>query len=585
MCGIVGYKGNQKAIPVLLYGLKSLEYRGYDSAGIALKRDKNIEEYKAVGKVKNLEELIKDAKDSNLGIGHTRWATHGGVAKINARPHSVGNITLVHNGIIENYLELKEKLINEGYTFKSETDTEVLCALIDHLNKKNKDLVKTLGELYHGVKGSFAILVLNKDDNKLYAARWNSPLILASQNDEYFLASDICAILKYTNEYYILENGNIVCIDKEAKIFDEKLQKVSLKKQIYEGSIEDSQLNGYEHFMLKEIHEEPKVVDTILSYYIKDNKLINIPDLKKYKEIYIVGCGSAYNTGLISAKIYEKYLNIPVRSFLASEYRYQKHFYNKDTLVIFISQSGETADTLEALRITKKDGIDTLALVNTYASSIAREADKTLYLKCGVEIAVATTKAFTAQLVLLALVMLKIANKEENISDFLNLPELLNNLLKLDYKNYAKKIYQNNNAFFIGRQIDSGLCEEGALKLKEISYINCVSFPAGELKHGTISLIEKNTPVIAITSDESIMEKTISNIKEVKARDAYVLWITNEDLKADFYDDKIVIPKVSDIVQSILILLPLQYIAYEVALLKELPIDKPRNLAKSVTVE
>lgn len=586
MCGIVGYKGKKSAVSILLQGLKSLEYRGYDSAGIALKRNNKIDIYKEVGKVKNLEDSISSIEDALIGIGHTRWATHGGVTKINAHPHSIGDITIVHNGIIENYLTLKKDLISEGYIFKSDTDTEVLCALIDSLYKKNGDILKSLSQIFNIAKGSYAILVLNSKDDTLYAVRNNSPLILAEKNGEFYLASDICAILKYANEYYILNNGNIASIDDKLNIYDENLNIIKLKKQIYEGSIEDSKLNGYKHFMLKEINEEPTVVRNILNYYTDNNHFNNnMPNFKKYKEIYIVGCGSAYHTGLISAKIFEKYLNIPVRCFMASEYRYQKNFYSKNTLAIFISQSGETADTLEALKITKKDHIDTLAIVNTYMSSIAREADITLYLKCGVEISVATTKAFTAQLTILLLVMIKMLNKEEWLQEINELPKYLDELLKIDYKPFSNKIYKKDSAFFIGRQIDSGLCEEGALKLKEISYINCVSFPAGELKHGTISLIEKDTPVIAITSDENVIEKTISNIKEVAARGAHVIWITNKDIDADFYNQKIVIPKVSDFMQSILMLVPLQYIAYEVASLKHLPIDKPRNLAKSVTVE
>ena len=587
MCGIVGYKGHQNAIPVLISGLESLEYRGYDSAGIAFNDRNKIDIIKSIGKVSNLKAMITNEMNSNIGIAHTRWATHGGVTVQNAHPHKVGKITIVHNGIIENYLELKNDLVKKGYKFKSQTDTEVLCALIDSIYQDEKDVVKSLHIMAKKVIGSYALVVMCDDNlDILYAIRCNSPLIVAVKDNEYFLASDVPAILKYTNKYLLLDNNEIVKIDDKLTIYDKSLKEINKEINIFEGSATDAMKNGYKHYMLKEINEEPMVIKNILDYYITDGKLNeNMPKFKKYKRIFIVGCGSACYTADISKYLYEKYLDIPVTTYLASEYRYQKLFYDKDTLVIFISQSGETADTLEALRRTKNDGIDTLAIVNVVSSSIAREADMTLYIKAGVEIAVATTKAFTAQLAILALILIRMANMEEKIKYFYELEDKFKEILKMDFLKYAKKIYKHNNAFFIGRQLDYGLCEEGSLKLKEISYLNSAAFPSGELKHGTISLIEDETPVISIVSDESIMYKTISNIKEVRARGAYSLCLTNKNIDGDFYNDIIRISDIDEIVNAILLVLPLQLIAYNVALLKGENIDKPRNLAKSVTVE
>lgn len=587
MCGIVGYKGNQNCVPVLLNGLESLEYRGYDSAGIAFNCNKKVKILKNIGRVSNLKELITPEDAGITGIAHTRWATHGKVSVPNAHPHKVGKITIVHNGIIENYLELKEELIKDGYKFKSETDTEILCGLIDKLYSETNSVTKALSLMQKKVIGSYATLVLCDDDlNSLYATRYNSPLIVALKDDEYFLASDVPAILKYTNKYMLLDQNDIVEISDGIKVYDGDLNPITKEERIFEGNSNDAMKNGFEHFMLKEINEEPTVINNILSYYTTDGKFNNnMPKFKKYKKIFIVGCGSACYTADVSKYLFEKYLDIPVTTYLASEYRYQKLFYDKNTLCIFISQSGETADTLEALRKTKEDGVDTLAIVNVVESSIAREADTTLYIKAGVEIAVATTKAFTAQLCVLALLLLRMSNNEELLKYFSIVEEKLNDVLKLDFKKYAKKIYKSDSAFFIGRQIDFGLCEEGSLKLKEISYINSSAFPSGELKHGTISLIEENTPVMSIITDPTIMLKTISNVKEVHARGAYSLCITNKEFEGDFYDDKIILPDIHEIVNPILVVCSLQLIAYYAAYLRGYDIDKPRNLAKSVTVE
>ena len=583
MCGIVGYKGNQNSIPVLLNGLKSLEYRGYDSAGLAYINGGKITIKKAIGRVKNLENLVTSEDYGNIGIAHTRWATHGGVTDINAHPHKQGKITLVHNGIIENYKDLKE-IINVN--LKSETDTEILCGYINHLYNENHDMLKTLARLKNDIKGSYALAIINEDEpDTLYGVRKNVPLILAKKNNEYFLVSDMTAALKYTNKFYLLENDEIVKISDKEYIYDSNLNLLKKKLLTFEGTSNDVMKGDYPHFMLKEIHEEPIVINNILNHYITDGHFNeNMPEFKKYKNIYFVGCGSASYTADIAKKVFEEYANIKCEVFLASEFRYQKHFYDKNTLVVFISQSGETADTLEALRITKNDGIDTLAIVNVVGSSIAREAGKVLYIKAGTEIAVATTKAFTAQYLLLTLIALKMAGIND-LNDFYKVNEALDTVFAIDFQKYAEKIYTKKDAFFIGRGIDYGLCEEGSLKLKEISYINSSAFASGELKHGTISLIEKDTPVMGIITDDNLALKTISNIKEVHARGAYSLFITSLDIDGDFYDDKIKVPHINNYIDPILIVASLQLLAYNVALLKGEDIDKPRNLAKSVTVE
>ena len=583
MCGIVGYKGNQNSIPVLLNGLKSLEYRGYDSAGLAYINGGKITIKKAIGRVKNLENLVTSDDFGNIGIAHTRWATHGGVTDKNAHPHKQGKITLVHNGIIENYKELSEKIDTK---LLSETDTEILCAYINKLYNENHDMLKTLAKLKTDIKGSYALAIINEDEpDTLYGVRKNIPLILAKNDNEYFLVSDMTAALNYTNKFYLLENDEIVKISDKEYIYDSDLNLLKKELLTFEGTSNDVMLKGYPHFMLKEIHEEPTVINNILSYYLTDGKFNeNMPEFKKYKNIYFVGCGSASYTADIAKKVFENYANIKCEVFLASEFRYQKHFYDKDTLVVFISQSGETADTLEALRITKSDGIDTLAIVNVVGSSIDREAGKVLYIKAGTEIAVATTKAFTAQYLLLTLIALKMAGIND-LSKFYKINEALETVFAIDFQKYAEKIYTKKDAFFIGRGIDYGLCEEGSLKLKEISYINSSAFASGELKHGTISLIEKDTPVMGIITDDNLALKTISNIKEVHARGAYSLFITSLDIDGDFYDDKIKVPHINNYIDPILIVASLQLLAYNVALLKGEDIDKPRNLAKSVTVE
>lgn len=589
MCGITGYIGkNNNGIKVVIDGLESLEYRGYDSAGIAYIKDNKLNIIKEKGKIVNLKSNINFDILSNLAIGHTRWATHGEPSKTNSHPHTSGKFTIVHNGIIENYLELKEELLKNNYTFKSETDTEIACAYIDYIYSTEKDILKTLNKVTKIFRGSYALGIICLDDlNNLYALRKTSPLIIAKGDNENYIASDVPAILKYTNKYLLLDDNEIAKINEnEIIIYNDKLKVVNKDTLEFEGSYESSIKGGYEHFMLKEIHEEPTVIKNTIDNYL-DIDFKNLPNLSKYNKIHIVACGSAYHAGLVGKYLIEKYANIPVYVEIASEYRYMKNFYDKKTLIIFISQSGETADTLACIRKVKEDNIDTLSIVNVVGSSVARESKYVIYTKAGCEIAVATTKAYLTQVAVLSLLTIYLSNNltDELKEEINKLPNLLEDIINIDYKNIAKEIYKNKDVFFIGRGIDYSLCMEGALKLKEISYINAVAYQAGELKHGTISLIEKNTPVIAVSTDEYLMEKTISNIKEVKSRGAKVIFLTNKDIDSDFYDFKIQIPKLNEILQSILTIVPLQLLAYEVAKLNNCDIDKPRNLAKSVTVE
>lgn len=607
MCGIIGYAGKEKnAIHVLINGLKNLEYRGYDSAGIAIRENNHVEIVKREGKIVNLEKKIEGLKESTIGIGHTRWATHGGATTINSHPHRVGTVTLVHNGIIENYEKIKKDLIKEGYEFKSSTDTEVACALIDKLYKKTNDKLEALKEANHIINGSYAFAIMFDDDeNNLYAMRKDSPLIIGIGEGCNFLASDVPAILEFTNKYILLDKDEYAVVNNDkVVIYDENENMLTKEVLTYDGDKEVAMKAGYEHFMIKEINDEPIVFDNMFKQFDADN----IDDLKKsmpcfskYKKIDIIGCGSAYHAGLLGKSLIEEYADVLVNVEIASEYRYKKTFSDNDTLTILISQSGETADTLAALRKAKEKGIDTLGIVNTVSSSIAREADDVLYIKAGVEISVATTKAYSAQVLMLLLIALvigyenkKISKEEANnvISEIKKLPEYIKEVIskKSLCDDIAKSIYEKNNIFFIGRKVDYALCMEGSLKLKEISYIHSESYAAGELKHGTISLIEEGTPVIAIVTDEGIEEKTISNIKEVKARNAYVALITTDKIyekykTSDFYDKKIVLENKNNYINSLLVATILQLLAYQVAYLRGEAIDKPRNLAKSVTVE
>ncbi len=590
MCGIIGYNGKKNAIPILIEGLKKLEYRGYDSSGIAYFIDNQIKIFKEKGRISELEKLLVDDKPT-IGIGHTRWATHGKPSKINAHPHRVGKVTLVHNGIIENYNVLKEELKKKGYQFQSETDTEVATALIDSLYQENDNKLEILEKAKNLLKGSYAFVIMFDDcKDTLYALREGSPLIVAKSKEGNLVASDIPAILEYTRDYYLLEQEIAVITKDDIKFY---LNREEVKKDMltFTHDIKTASKDGYQHFMLKEIHEQPTLIKNYLDYYF--NNLELIPDISKYEKIYIVACGSAYHAGLIGAYLIEKYGNIEVKVEIASEFRYKKNFLTSNSLVILVSQSGETADTIASLRLAKENKAYTLGIVNVVGSTIARESDQVIYINAGCEIAVATTKAFTLQVLTFSMLAYKLLKKndaklsQEVFLDYQVLSDEVNKLLNFNYQEIAKKIAKHHYVFFIGRLIDYYLALEGSLKLKEISYIHSETYAAGELKHGTISLIEEGTPVISILTDITIYEKTISNIKETKARGAYSLVIARDNLNInqDIYDDVIKIPNLSDLITCVLTVVPLQLLAYYVALELKYDIDKPRNLAKSVTVE
>lgn len=589
MCGIVGYAGKTNVIKNIMTGLKSLEYRGYDSSGIAyLDKNNNIKIYKKVGQIKNLDQILNYEDEASLGISHTRWATHGGVTDTNAHPHNQGKITLVHNGIIENYEEIKKELEKEGYNFKSSTDSEVAAVLIDKLYKENKDMLKTLIKLKEILKGSYAFNIINSDiPNKIYGIRKDVPLIVGVSDHGNMFASDIPAILHVTNKYIVLNNNEIVELEQDnIKYYNSEGKEITKEVKEYAGTIDSISKNGYDHFMLKEINEESEVVKNILNLYTKNNKIKDIYNIKKYKNIDIVACGSASFAGQIGKYYIEKYANIKTDVYYASEYRYQKNFFTKDTLVILISQSGETADTLAALKLAKENSINTLAIVNRRDSSIAREADSVIYTEAGIEVAVATTKAYLAQVLILLLLAFKDNNKETKLLEDLKLlPNLITKYInEYDYSNIANILKDKEHIFYLGRGIDYYLSMEGSLKLKEISYIHSEAFQAGELKHGSISLIDKDFGVVSVVTDKTISDKTISNLKEVSARGAKIITITNIK-DNNFADYTILVEDYDEILNPLLVIVPMQMLAYNVAKLRDCDIDKPRNLAKSVTVE
>ena len=599
MCGIVGYVGNRNVTDVLIQGLKSLEYRGYDSAGIAVRSDKDIKIVKSVGKIVNLEEKLKGFNDKcTIGLGHTRWATHGEVNEVNCHPHSMNNVVLVHNGIIENYRELKRELELVGYSFLTDTDSEIIAALIDSY-KGNKCDALVYAQMK--MKGSYALVIMFDDEaDTLYAMRKDSPLIVGIGENENFVASDISVILPYTKKYVDIEEGEVVKITKSDVLVYSENGLVDKKIKTALWSIEDAQKGGYEHFMLKEMNEEKDLCVKLYSKFIEDgNYSDDIPDISSYNDVDIVACGSAFYAATVGKYLIDTYVcdgSVRVNVDVASEYRYKKHFYGDKSLVIVVSQSGETADTLACLRMANSLNVDTLAIVNVPSSTIAKEAKLVMPMLAGPEIAVATTKGYFSQVLELSLIAQKLGyikgtiSKEEKkllIETFENLKSYLIPLFEIDYSTIASKLWFKEHIYFIGRGIDYIVGLEASLKLKEISYIHSDVYQAGELKHGPIALIDNDTPVISIITNDEIKEKSLSNAIEAQSRGASLYLLTSENVDTDNLkiDEIIRVPRISEFYQPLLNIIPFQFIAYEVAKLKGCDVDKPKNLAKSVTVE
>ena len=612
MCGIVGFTGSQEAAPILLDGLSKLEYRGYDSAGIAV-RDENaeVEIVKAKGKLKVLKEMTNDGKavKGTCGIGHTRWATHGEPSALNAHPHCSDdeNVIAVHNGIIENYQELRDKLLKKGYTFKSQTDTEVAVKLIDYYYKKYLGTpVDALNHALVRIRGSYALAVMFKEyPGEIYAARKDSPMIIGLAEGESYLASDVPAILKYTRNVYYIGNLELARLTKGSVTFynldGDEIQK---EMKTIDWDTEAAEKGGYEHFMLKEIHEQPKVVRDTIHSVLQNGKIsfesvgLTDEEMRNIQQIYIIACGSAYHVGMAAQYVLEELTSLQVRVELASEFRYRTMTLAKNSLAIIIRQSGETADSLAALRLCKEKGVKTLGIVNVVGSSIAREADDVFYTLAGPEISVATTKAYSCQLVAAYLLAMQFAKArgeitEERFSalaaDIETIPEKIQRILedKERLQWFASKIVNIKDAFFIGRGIDYSIGMEGSLKLKEISYIHSEAYAAGELKHGPISLIEDGTVVFSVVTQSALYEKTISNMVEVKSRGAKLFGLTTYGNYAmeDTADFTVYIPKIDNLFAGSLSVIPLQLLSYYVSVGKGFDVDKPRNLAKSVTVE
>ena len=622
MCGIVGFTGHRQAAPVLLDGLAKLEYRGYDSAGLAVRNGEELAEVvKAKGRLSNLMEKTDGGKalKGTCGIGHTRWATHGEPSMVNAHPHVSGNCTHsgsgpvesevvgVHNGIIENYTELRTKLMKNGYTFYSQTDTEVLIKLVDYYYKKyNLGPIDAIAKTMVRVRGSYALEVMFRDyPGEIWVARKDSPMIIGIADGETYVASDVPAILKYTRNVYYIGNLEFAKLTPgEAHFYNLDGDEIEKQTTEIKWDAEAAEKAGFEHFMMKEIHEQPKAVKDTLSSVIKDDAIdlsavpLTDEEIQRYEQIYIVACGSAWHVGMAAQYVLEDLAQVPVRVELASEFRYRKMPLNKNALVIVVSQSGETADTLAALRMAKEKGLDTMAVVNVVGSSIAREADKVFYTLAGPEISVATTKAYSAQIAAMYCVAVQFAKDrgvidEEKyryyIHELLTLPEKIDKILedKERIQWFAAKQANAHDVFFVGRGIDYAVCLEGSLKLKEISYIHSEAYAAGELKHGTISLIEPGTLVIGVLTQSELHEKTVSNMLECKSRGAYLMGLTaygNYGVE-DQVDFTVYVPKVDEHFMGSLAVVPLQLLGYYVSVAKGLDVDKPRNLAKSVTVE
>lgn len=608
MCGIVGYIGERQAAPILLDGLEKLEYRGYDSSGIAVCNDGKINMVKAKGRLKVVSEMTHDGATlpGTLGIGHTRWATHGEPSDVNAHPHmnKDGSIVVVHNGIIENYLKLKNRLIEKGYEFISDTDTEVVAHMLDNYYDGNP--LRTIAKVMHRMEGSYALgIIFNDHPDELYAVRKDSPLIVGKAEDGNLIASDVPAILKYTRDVYFIENEEIVKLTEDNIEFfnvdEEPIEKKSVK---IDWDVHAAEKGGYEHFMLKEMYEQPKAIADTLSPRIQDGKIeieelgMTDEDIRAIKKINIVACGSAYHAGLTGKYVMEGMARIPVEVDMASEFRYRDPIIEEGTLVVIISQSGETADSLAALREAKQKGAKVLGIVNVVGSSIAREADSVMYTWAGPEIAVATTKAYSCQLIALYLLAVKFARAKGKITDT-QMTELIEDLKKIPdqvemllgnqekIQKFANRYLAAKDVFFIGRGIDYAISMEGSLKLKEVSYIHSEAYAAGELKHGTISLVEEGTLVAAVLTQEDLYKKMISNMVEVRSRGAFVLAVTQEgnDEVTKASDYVIYIPNTNKYFTNSLAIIPLQLFGYYIAVGRGCDVDKPRNLAKSVTVE
>lgn len=609
MCGIVAYNGVKQAAPILLKGLNALEYRGYDSSGIAIGENKKINVVKAKGRLKVLEEKTNHGLSMNghIGIGHTRWATHGEPSENNAHPHisDDGSVVGVHNGIIENYQDIKDKLTRHGYVFYSQTDTEIAVKLIHYyLHKYDQGYIDAISRAMMRMKGSYALAILFDGDlDHVYVAKKDSPMIIGVDESSTYVASDVSALISYTKEVYYIQDDQIGCLGRgDVQFYDLDQQEIQLSKTTITWDVDAVEKNGFEHYMMKEIHEQPKSVKDTLSQYIQDQKIVFheslINKLQDVKQFTIVACGSAYHAGVIGQYVIEQLARIPVRVELASEYRYRHPIINQQEMVIVISQSGETADSLAALRLANELGLDTLGIVNVVGSSIARDAQDVLQTYAGPEIAVATTKAYSAQLIVLYLLAIQTAylkkqiNQEEYIqyiTQLLELPKLMEKTLedKERIQWFAAKNASKQDMFFIGRGIDYGIALESSLKMKEISYIHSEAYAAGELKHGTISLIEQGILVVGSCTQEQLFEKTVSNLVEIKTRGGYLVGVTsygNYNIE-DVVDFTIYIPKIDPLFSGSLAVIPMQLLAYYLSVAKGLNVDKPRNLAKSVTVE
>lgn len=612
MCGIVGFVGDEQAAPILLDGLAKLEYRGYDSAGIAVRNgSSDFTVVKAKGRLKDLQEKTNNglAVSGTCGIGHTRWATHGEPSETNAHPHITEdrNVVGVHNGIIENFQELREKLIKKGYSFYSQTDTEVVIKLVDYYYKKyNIGPIDAIAKTMVRVRGSYALVLMFKDyPGEIWVARKDSPMIIGVEGDSAFVASDVPAILKYTRNVYYIGNHEMGCLKEgSAKFYNLDGEEIEKPLTEIKWDAEAAEKEGFEHFMMKEIHEQPKVIKETMNAYVKEGKVdfseIGLDDdtIKNISSIHMVACGSAYHAGVVMQYVMEDLARVPVRCELASEFRYRKPILDKNELIVIVSQSGETADSLAALREAKDQGIRTLAIVNVVGSSIAREADHVLYTLAGPEIAVATTKAYSCQLIAGYLLSLEFAKVRGMIDDeryngllaeMGTLPDKVAKIIedKERIQWFSSKLANITDVFFIGRGIDYAICMEGSLKLKEISYIHSEAYAAGELKHGTISLIEQGTLVIGVLSQNELYEKTISNMVECKSRGGYLMGLTSYGNYSveDSADFTVYVPKTDCLFAASLAVIPLQLLSYYVSLEKGLDVDKPRNLAKSVTVE